>query len=601
MGVLLSVAVLLSFHNARAKSYRIEEVKIFARILPDGDLAIREERTYRFRGTFRWADYRLPVRGFSAVSDFRLEENGRAYRPGLSGKSGTFQLRREKGEFYVKWFYRARNETRTFTLSFRLKNAVAVYADVAELYYKFVGGGWEMPARRVRVEIELPPGARKKEIYAWVHGPLWGNIVIPDSSRVTAEAAPLPKRTFFEVRLLFPPRLVPGAGRRFAGKRLQIVLAREKRWAEQANAERLRAKEELARRQARKRVWVPAAAVLSLLALLLAVLLFRRYGKNPPAHFKGRFFSELPSDLPPALVSCLLNRGSVYASALFATLLDLARRGLLTVEERRKTGRSLFRRVQRKDALFRLDRRRFEREAGSLAPFERSALQFLFGDIAGGKDQVSLTEIGRARSRMRRWFSHWRKEIQAAAKARSFFDPGVKTGRRYELWLASGLLLFSFPVFYFAEGAGILPLAASVLIFIFALLLHRITPEYADEYAKWRALGRYLRKYHFERGRTETLKQLLDAYLVYGLVLGLTPKRIRELLQLIPEETARTRLPWYLYAGTGSPEGVSGSFAESISGLVATANSSLSSATGAGGGASAGGGGGGGGSGGGAG
>lgn len=133
------VQLFLYFSPAQSKSYRIERVVILAQVNPNGSMSIQETRTYRFKGRFKWADYRLPIKGFASVEDFSLRDDDLTYRPGQSEERGTYQIQKSADEFYVKWFYRASNETRTFVLSYRVTHLLRVYPDVAELYYMFIG------------------------------------------------------------------------------------------------------------------------------------------------------------------------------------------------------------------------------------------------------------------------------------------------------------------------------------------------------------------------------------------------------------------------------------------------------------------------------
>jgi len=263
------------FSPARAKSYRIERVEIMAWVEADGSMLIQEARTYRFKGRFRWADYRLPIKGFTGVADFSLRDDEMAYRPGQSEEPGTYQVQKRPGEFYVKWFYRARNETRTFVLSYRVTDVLREYPDVAELYYKFIGEGWDHGTREVRVTVKLPQGASRDEIHAWAHGPLRGSVSIIDANTIQLEVSNLPAHRYWEGRILFPSRLVPGLSVTGTTPQLDPIIAEETRWAKEANEARRRAQQELATRHARWLRWSIVFAVISIFGILFWMRIFR--------------------------------------------------------------------------------------------------------------------------------------------------------------------------------------------------------------------------------------------------------------------------------------------------------------------------------------
>ncbi len=95
------VHLFVFFSPAQSKSYRIERVVILAQVNLDGSMIIQETRTYRFKGRFKWADYRLSIKGFASVEDFSLRDDDMAYRPGQSEERGTYQIQKSEDEFYV--------------------------------------------------------------------------------------------------------------------------------------------------------------------------------------------------------------------------------------------------------------------------------------------------------------------------------------------------------------------------------------------------------------------------------------------------------------------------------------------------------------------
>ncbi|MBN2366077.1 MAG: DUF2207 domain-containing protein, partial [Calditrichaeota bacterium] len=131
--------LLLPFYKGFAKSYSLERVQVHAVVQPDGSIDITESRTYNFRGRFSWADYRLPVSGFGGVENFTLADNFGNYIPENNEEPGSYLVEYSDSEFYVRWFYSAENESRTFHLRYSLTDVISVFSDVAELYFKFVG------------------------------------------------------------------------------------------------------------------------------------------------------------------------------------------------------------------------------------------------------------------------------------------------------------------------------------------------------------------------------------------------------------------------------------------------------------------------------
>ncbi|MEE9503203.1 MAG: hypothetical protein V3V48_14105, partial [Candidatus Aminicenantaceae bacterium] len=134
--------------------------------------------------------------------------------------------------------------------------------------------------------------------------------------------------------------------------------------------------------------------------------------------------------------------------------------------------------------------------------------------------------------------------------------------------------------------------AASVAVFVLCFLTPHRTKEGEMLARHWKALKRYLLKYHYRSMDKSALLNRIDDYLVYGIVLGLGQKIFKELAAYIPAEEYQRYVPWYVYHGIGTGAFTPDAFASAFSSMVATTTSSMSTASGVGGGASAGGGGG---------
>ena len=199
----LSAAVVA---QSRGKHYDVDHIDIGALVRTDGTLAVDESLTYRFAGSFTFAYRDIPGPP-SALTGITVSEGGRSFAS-LSGKApGTFQVAPRGRSTRITWYFQARDETRTFRLSYRIAGQVHRYADVGELYYKFVGDEWDRPIRAVNVTVRWPQHVARADLRAWAHGPLNGTVQ-PDDDVVHLDVAPLPAHTFWEARIAFPPQLL---------------------------------------------------------------------------------------------------------------------------------------------------------------------------------------------------------------------------------------------------------------------------------------------------------------------------------------------------------------------------------------------------------
>ncbi|MBN1542292.1 DUF2207 domain-containing protein, partial [candidate division KSB1 bacterium] len=140
LGVALIVLVTVVLGNSdfahAEKRYELVSALIKAQLLSDGGMVISERRTYRFVGSFTFAFRTLPVRPGVRYSEFAVREGDMIFVRDDSRAPGTFIVENNTDALVVNWYYRARNETRTFEFIYRVDGAIERYADAAVLYYQ---------------------------------------------------------------------------------------------------------------------------------------------------------------------------------------------------------------------------------------------------------------------------------------------------------------------------------------------------------------------------------------------------------------------------------------------------------------------------------
>lgn len=102
-------------------------------------MAVTETRTYRFSGSFSRTDMWWPVEAGQVITDIQVGEEDAAYVVAYTKQPGTYWVSSAPNKKSVTWFYRARDEERTFVVSYVVHNAVTVYEDKAVLRWQFIG------------------------------------------------------------------------------------------------------------------------------------------------------------------------------------------------------------------------------------------------------------------------------------------------------------------------------------------------------------------------------------------------------------------------------------------------------------------------------
>jgi uncharacterized membrane protein len=585
-------AVLASHSPALAKSYRITRVEIEARLQSDGSMVVTEDRTYSFDGSFSYA-YRDMPRGQAVTFDgFEVYEGERPYHLSDSETPGTYWISSSGAGTRITWYYRAEDESRTFGFRYRAHDAVEKHEDAAVLYYKFLSEEWADPQSNVSIRLVPPEQTPGGDIKQWLHGPLWAESRTTPEGEVLAYCSRLPARAYLEIRALYPPGLFPDA-RASAGSVVQGIMAEEAEWAEEANRKREAAVERAEARERRHNLgkWIMIAV--GLLGIYGWWQLYQNFGRRPPLPQFLDINSDVPGDTPPALVGYLLHNRQVTGAGLVGTMLDLARRGFVDLREESVEKKSFWGGMKDESEYYwDLKRAHWEKHASELREYENSLIAFIFGDLAGGQDSISLNRIKKKRTDFIKFFRKWKKGVSELGDKEEWFDKASIRGTYYSAALGAVMMLsaagagFIFGIWAVAMGG------AGVVVLVLSFLIYHRTAKGETEARHWMALRKYLKTYGFKSMSRQDLLAKVSDYLVYGVVLGMSTKFYRELAAVIPQPEHARYVPWYVYHGTASRGFSPEAFGQAFSSMVTTTTTTMSSASGAGGGASAGGGGG---------
>lgn len=586
------------------KKWTIQNVDITARVDSAGYMTIEENRTYRFWGKFSYAYYELTLTGLLEVDQIQVSEDGELYQLSEEKTPGTFSLKRDSKKLVIRWQFRgelgyASGAARTFTLRYRVLGAVRTHRDVAELYYKFVGAGWDRASERVRVAVLLPPKIRREELQAWAHGPLHGEIAVESGNRLEMTVDYLPRRQLWEARAIFPATYLTAAPTTLRDDREAgpEILQQEAQWAEEANRQRAAAAAKQQWQAENQTKYFSYLWILLGAGIAFSFYMYQRHGRslrNP----EKRAIAEPPTDMPPAVANYIFSSHQITGGALLATVFDLAARNFLRFQqktiENNKGWLGLARDKQEVTIFFEEDKLRFG--ATELLPYERELLNFLRTDIAPNRSQFNLDDLKKQSTKFRRFFNQWRKMVALQAGKPKLYDGASVRASvvTFMVWLMIAAAL-GFAVYAIGEAA--IPfVVVSVCCGVMGFLILRFTRETAGQLDRLHGFRDYLKKFPQSHQRYGANWQHIDQLLVYAIALELAPKHLKPFFEVVERERGQGVFPWFVNSGGNGHAG----FSSAMSAMVNAVGSSMSSASGAGGGASAGGGGGAGGSGGGA-
>jgi len=595
---IFTITTLAANANAFAdKRYTIDAVHIHAEIDSTGGVWINESRTYSFTGRFTFATYELSLQGIPEISNIEVREGGTQYSENESveeERPETFFVERKPEALLIRWNYEARDETRTFDLRFYLRGVAVAHADVAEFYYKFVGTGWDRQTAHVEVTTQLPGAVPIDDLKVWAHGPLHGTCAIASPGLLRFEVGPLPRRTFWEGRVVFPREFLPAAFTRTTRTALPTILAEERAWAEEANRSRENAVRKLEAQKAWQEQNLPWLIAANLGGVLLLFYLYNRYGRSLMSA-NPRLEMSPPQDMPPALANYYYAGSQLSAGALVSTLLDLARRGIIIIREEKKESGFLGWRWKKQEYVIQFETDKINDNRSRLRAHELELLRFLQDEIAQGADSIPFSAIPKSRRSFMKWFQQWRKRIKAMIADERYFDPkSVRAAIRGSLGMLVLVGLGIFAVFKIGE-IGIPFIVSGVALAALSFVILRYSKETAAQRERLLGFRDFMKRVSKNQSSESFNLQSLEPALVYAMAVDLPSRALQKLLQNVEHKLGVVNYPWYVSLNRSH-----GSFADAMSSMMTAASTTFSSASGAAGGASSGGGGGAGGSGGGA-
>ncbi len=599
--VLAAACAGLASGPAAAKDFSITAVNIDATVRPNGDLRVHESRTLDFSGSFSFVYWDLSTKGSSGIdvtgaSGPAFDGTGNMqYKPTQDPTArppGTYFVSDLGGTVRVQLFFSVTDSASQFSVDYIARAAAKRWNDIAELYWQFVGDQATVPADHVRITVHLPAGVARDEVRAWAHGPLWGNVTIQPDASVVMTVDPLPAGTFVEGRILFPAAALARA-KPMAGARLAAVLAEEKKWAGQANKDRLWARVKVA-------AWSVVGIGFPLVALILVIVLYIKYGREPKTQFQAQYWRDIPQPpLPPALVGFIWRMGTVGRDDATATLLDLVNRKVIdiqrvTVHKDRLLG---------KDDTISYQLTLHDERLEELLPCERHLVKFLFHQIAGGSTLVlsELKDLAKShRSAFAKGYSTWTSMVTKEGERRKYLDAQADrmafTGAALAFVgavAAGAAAIFSGGLWFFAG------IPVCVVLVYASRTIKRRSQEAAELHAQYAALERYLKDFGRLQEKPPDAVVLWEAFLVYAVVFGIADEVVKAMTVKVPnvidDPAFRTGyFIWFASPGDGGMAAFN-EMHQSFNEAVSVATSSSSSGSGGGGGFSGGSGGGGGG------
>ena len=615
LALLLTSSVFCQSVSADSRYYRIRSFDVNVVITPDGSADVEERITYDFTGSFngvlRNIDYEL-TDGLDSLQVFVEAHDGSATELivnsttdlDAAGYSGTYNVYHDDEIAHLKVYEKSSNVRKTFVYKYTLKNVVTRFNDIAEFNRKIVDPNWDVALNNVRIHIRLPEGASRDEIRVFGHGPLTGESNIIDGQNVEFLLDRLDPGYYVETLVLFPPRLVPGSTRVKDEDALQRILDNEKKLADEANAEREKARQELAAKREREQLRRTLSNVFTILLVLawfpLIIFLYLKYDREFKSSFKAKYYRELPGEYTPAEMSVLMSMGKVDKRDITATLMDLVRKGNLILKKETYTKDGFFKDKEVEDYSLTLNT---AVSRSGLTSHESYLLDWFISRIGDGS-RVFLDEISnhvKTNSDARKFansYQSWCKKVRNEADRHKFFEASSKKGKT--IAMLSGMAYIFLGIFLTTAVETPASILLIILGFIMSLFGSRLNKRSAygnEQYTMWKAFRNFLKD--FSRMDKAEMPSIIiwEHYLVYAISLGVAKEVIKQLPLVFTDADLQNSKLTYMYGHnihslhtfTRAFDTTVSSVDSAVSKAMAIANSKNSSSSGSGGGFSGGG------------
>jgi len=499
------------------------------RINQDGTFTVLEVYEVEFvAGSFTFGYRSIPLYHFASIEGVTVSEGDVEYMQSPAASANTFYVEQSSDEYVINWFYpETSGASRVFSVEYTVLGGILIDENVGDrFFWKAVGPDHVFTVGSSTVVVHMPPGAIvDMTLSPAFFGADASYSIDANLNSVTYVASNIAANQEFEVGVRFPHGFIPN---------------KKPSW--QANYE-----EEQLLNDNWNAVWRPRLNLLfgvigTLLLVVGTVGLSLRYlfaGRDPQIAAVPSYLTEPPSDLPPGLVGTLVDEKADLQD-IIATIIDLAKRGVIEMEEQEK---SMFGLAISKEFVF--------HKKSDLPDRLRSYEKLLLDKMFGSRDVVALNDL---REEFYVVVPKLQEELYRESVCEGLFPTNPKSVRGRYLGLGIGGIVLSVGACFCAmAGIGQIDTLAcpfvslgvvSISVAVLSSLMPVKTWKGAEEAARWKAFREYLRMVedYSDLGQ-ET--ELFERYLPYAIAFGLERDWIKKFARV-----KGTPVPgWYFPVG----------------------------------------------------
>ena len=235
-----------------------------------------------------------------------------------NGDSGMYNLNRIDGGVQIKIFHPSSSNYVTTVLEYTLTDVIVEYADVAELYWNFIGKGWAGGVEDAVIKIVLPESSEMFKIFG--HGPLNGYSEIINDTTAEFYISYLRSGEAVDARVLFDTDIV--YAKKYQDKDMyNTIIEEELKLAKKADA----------RRRASEIYAIITWCITGAVVIVIIYTYNWAISQRKKIDLKLTYYRELPEDYGVPVMNYLLYKHHKDNENMLATLMDLVRKKYIKI------------------------------------------------------------------------------------------------------------------------------------------------------------------------------------------------------------------------------------------------------------------------------
>lgn len=528
---------------AEEVQFSIDRVDINGQIQANGLLHMEEKYEYQvdyINGAYIDIEYVQGSVTNYTISVLDKETNKfKKLEESYSGEPKTYQVNDNGTKVNFKIFYPAQDETVVFKVDYMLEGAITNYNDTAYLNRKIVGRGID-DTINVDAVIQLPGKVEdKKDFRAWGHGAPQGDIQLENKDGQDAIHLKVdrnPPHQFVEISSIFPTSLTPNNTRYIQENKKDTIIKSE---IEQVEKD----KKLYQRKQMEQFIFSVFCSLTPLVIVIYTYYYYftQRKRLNPsPVHVPEHIY-HIPENITPAVMATSVFRKHANADDFSATIMDLARKGYLKVEEVERKKRGILNRSGESTIL--ISPVMNAPDISVLEKHERYVLDYVLPNGKESQPQTLLDieeEIKKSKTIQKEQYNRWTGFInftevkgnqlrgEAPEYMRSIGWAIISLGGSILGLIAVIILGLSIHVYENIKLLLILMSIVSIIMSIVILVLTTVRPiktqEQDQREKEWKSFSNMLKNIGQIQLRSVASLPLWEEFLVYAISLGIADK-----------------------------------------------------------------------------